>query len=385
MRLSLPAHARREVTVGVLPFRPSERVEVEAGQRRLTIDLRVAAGPLLAAEAGLLEIAKRERGAGVVAVGEEDSALWEGFDEVLVSRETAMRRWELRIDVDRVWVRPIDRPWGVVWEPTEGPRRGIPSIQGAWTGRLTPSAWGPDARRRFLVTMAAIVLALAAGMILTRGRGPGTRWAVLVIVVLASTIGAANGPEPRPAVSAMSVIGPLPGGGWQGRGIACASRGSDGDVILELPGVPRPVFADLNEAQEGRWGIVWGERAKLVFPARVAGQACWFEWQANVDLTGRIVAMRDGGAANETGEALSPALLLIGGIATLRGSLGPGESVSPGTTEPLPPPFTPALLASLDAGWRRGRILLGRLQVGPPGLGDVDVVEGQTWLWAPLD
>lgn len=383
--ISLPARARREVTVGVLPFRPSERVEVEAGGRRVTFDMRVAAGPIRAAEEALLEAARRERGDAVVAVGEEDSALWEGFDEVLVSRATAERRWGMRLETDRAWVRPQDRPWGLVWAVGEEARRGIPSVQGGWTGRLAAAAWGPEARRRFLLTIAAILVVLVGGLAATTGREPRARRGIVGALVVASTIGAAVGPTPRPAVSAMCVVGPTASGGWQSRGVGCASRGSHGDVELGLPGLPRPVFRSLEAAQESRWGVVWGERKRLVFPSRAAGQGCWFEWQARAEVMGRVVGLRDGGAANETRSSLSPAVLLIDGRATVREALAVGESMSRGAVGPLPPPLTPSLLSSMDATWRTGRHLLGGMATTPPGLLDVDLVDGQTWLWTPLE
>ncbi len=383
--LYVHAHTRSEVVVGVLPFRPSERVEIEAGDRRVSIDLRVAAGPLLAAEAALLAEARRERGPGVAVVGEEDSALWEGFDQVLVSQEAARRRWGLRLDAGRAWVRPIDRPWGVAWEPAEGPRRGIPSVQGAWTSRWTASGWGPEARQRFLVTLVGLALALAAGFAATRGRSPRTVGIVVGVLALVSTVVAANCPAPRPAVSAMAIVGPRSAEGWQVRGFGCASRGSQGDLVLELPGIPRPLFQDVDAAQRGCWGILWGERAKLVFPSRAAGQGCWFEWQANAEVTGRVIAMRDGGAANETGSALSPAVLFIEGRGTVRESLAVGESLSPGPPSPLPPPLTPSLLSSLDPDWRRKRLLIGRMSGAPPGLSEVDLVECETWIWTPIE
>lgn len=384
--LSLPAHERIEVVVGVLPFRPSERVEVEAGNRSVALDIRVAAGPLLAAEAAHLEAARRERGPGVVAVGEEDSALWEGFDEVLVSRETAMNRWLLTLDGDRAWVRPVDRPWGLVWETSGEPRKSkIPSIQGGWVQLWPGTPWGPSARGWFLGVGVGIVLALAAGLVATRGRSPRLRCLVVGVLVAVAVGVATIGPKPRPAVSALCVVGPTSPGRWQARGFGCASRGSQGDLFLEPPGVPRPVFEDLDAAQEGRWGIVWGERPRLVFPSQAAGQSCWFEWQARVEVTGRVVAMRDGGAANETDGVLSPATLLLDGRATVRETLAGGESLSPGPADPLPSPLTPSLLSSLDPEWRRKRLLIGSMSGAPPGLSGVDLVDGQTWLWAPLD
>ena len=394
--LSLPAHARREVTVGILPFRPSERVEVEAGDPgkasslgRLTIDLRVAAGPLLAAEAALLETAKRERGAGVVAVGEEDSALWEGFDEVLVSRETAMNRWLLPIDGDRAWVRPVERPWGLFWATDgEARRAGIPSVQGSWVRLWPGTPWGRSARRWFLGAAAGIVIALAAGLLATRRSLPRPRGIVVGALVLVSTAVAAYGPTARPALSALSVIGPTPGNRWQERGFGCASRGNRGDVEVSLPGVPRPVFADLEEAQEFAWGVVWEQetrRARLIFPNREAGQGCWFEWQHTAEVPRYMVPLRSGGAANEIGWTFSPAVLLVDGRATVRPSLGAEESISPGPGDPLPAPLTPGLLGSLGAGWRRGRHFLGRTGGLPAGPRDVDWVDGQTWIWAPLD
>lgn len=383
--MSLPPRARREVTVGVLPFRPAERLEVEAGERRLGIDLRMAAGPLLAAEAGLADQARRERGAAVAIVGDEEASLWEGFDEVLISRETARRRFGLMLDAPQAWVRPHTRPWGVEWGTGASERRGIPSIQSVWTGRLRPHPWGPSGRRRFLIGLAALLGVMTAAFGLSAKRGRRTRALVVGVSALAATVAAAAGPAPRTAVTAFCIVGRRSDGVWQSRGFGCASRGSKGDVALDLPGLPRPLFPNLDAAQGSRWGVVWSDSRRLVFPERASGQGCWFEWQSELDLRGRVVGLRDGGAANELTVTLRPAVLLAYGGATVAETLRASEALTPAPQRPLPWPWTHTLMLTLDPRWHRGRHFLGRLDASPPGLGEVDLVEAETWIWAPLD
>ncbi len=380
--LHLPANAHREVVVGVLPFSPAERIEVEAGAVRLTLALRAAPGPLLGAEKALVADARRERGASVAELGDEDASLWEGFDEVLVSRATAERRWGLGIGGDHAWLHPSDAPWGIAWGEGASTRRpGLPSVRADWVERLPPSPWGPHARARVLGLLGACVAILGVGAVAGRRRAAGGRVVAYVLASAAACAVVAPFSAPQTAVTASAFEGRTPGARWQVRGLGCASRGSDGEVSLALPGVPRPIFSSLMQAQEASWGILWGETNRLVFPSRAAGEGCWFEWQVEAKPPGKIVATADGGAANETSWTLAPAVLVVDGKATSRAALPSGETIAPGDAEGLPEGLTKALVTSLDHDWRRGKLFLGRIQGALPGLPDVDVVDGRLWLW----
>lgn len=384
--LHLPAHARREIVVGVLPFSPAERVEIEAGRARIALDLRAAPEALFGAEKALVADARRDRGPSVAELGNEDAELWEGFDEVLVSRATAQRRWGLAIDGERAWARPSDAPWGTVWTEGAFPRRpGVSSIRADWMDRLPPSPWGPEARVRALLILGACVAILGVGAVAGRRRTAGGRALAYVLSSAAACAVVAPFSAPQPAVTAIAFEGRTSGARWQVRGLGCASRGADGDLSLALPGVPRPLFASITQAQEASWGVVWGETNRLVFPSRSAGEGCWFEWQAEAKSPGRIVATSDGGAANETSWALSPSVLIVDGKGVSRDVLPAGEAISPGGVEGLPAGLTKSLLASLDHDWRRGKVFLGRIPGPLPGLSDVDVVDGRLWLWLRLD